>query len=685
MMSRHGMNTAINHSIQNLFYMSIICVSISILISCLVIEFSINETLALTSNSDEKSNTPIKHVIVISQGRRSFDNYFGTFPGANGLPQNLTVPFNPFPPPLQKFTVETWFNTNNTFLNNAFLVNKGGVGSDTNGYNMNYGIWMNSNGNIVGGFETIDGVDFTVRSDKKYNDGSWHQAVVTYDGKENLKLYVDGNQIGINKTNGVTPDLTGTKPIRVGSNSFKPEYYYSGFIDEIRIWNRTLEQAEILKGYFNNSYDQKMQIVYSSFEENENSQKNTTNSPGEPSLNGIYLNGSTYQDIKFDVSKYTSYLGPYYLTKTKTDAPNYGENAYDLSYNNGQMNGFVISQYLDGKDPSLVLGYYNSSNLRFYWKFATEYVIADNFFASTLDTGFQNENYLYTGLPVIKEDDISYRHLSNLNRTIFDELQKNNISWKIYVDDHNPALNQTEGSLKKNRFLSLLTETPRFHDNKTLNANIVDLVEYFQDLANDDFPAVAYIVAPNFEDNAPRDVTVGEEFVASLILALMKSKHWDDSAFIVTYRESGGWYDHVPPPKVDGQTYGFRVPAFIISPYSKVGFVDSTLYDASSILKFIEYNYNISSIGKRDAAANNLLNAFDFTKEPRDPLILNSGIVKNLNQEMNKNIIKSKYVFVVNLIYLAVLPSIAIIGFVIFWLGYRRPDKSNLISDKSQN
>lgn len=685
MMSRHGMNTAINHSIQNLFYMSIICVSISILISCLVIEFSINETLALTSNSDEKSNTPIKHVIVISQGRRSFDNYFGTFPGANGLPQNLTVPFNPFPPPLQKFTVETWFNTNNTFLNNAFLVNKGGVGSDTNGYNMNYGIWMNSNGNIVGGFETIDGVDFTVRSDKKYNDGSWHQAVVTYDGKENLKLYVDGNQIGINKTNGVTPDLTGTKPIRVGSNSFKPEYYYSGFIDEIRIWNRTLEQAEILKGYLNNTYDQKMQIVYSSFEENENSQKNTTNSPGEPSLNGIYLNGSTYQDIKFDVSKYTSYLGPYHLTKTKTDAPNYGENAYDLSYNNGQMNGFVISQYLDGKDPSLVLGYYNSSNLRFYWKFATEYVIADNFFASTLDTGFQNENYLYTGLPVVKEDDISYRHLSNLNRTIFDELQKNNISWKIYVDDHNPALNQTEGSLKKNRFLSLLTETPRFHDNKTLNANIVDLVEYFQDLANDDFPAVAYIVAPNFEDNAPRDVTVGEEFVASLILALMKSKHWDDSAFIVTYRESGGWYDHVPPPKVDGQTYGFRVPAFIISPYSKVGFVDSTLYDASSILKFIEYNYNISSIGKRDAAANNLLNAFDFTKEPRDPLILNSGIVKNLNQEMNKNIIKSKYVFVVNLIYLAVLPSIAIIGFVIFWLGYRRPDKSNLISDKSQN
>jgi phospholipase C len=682
--SRHLVgNITINNTNLNLSYLIIIGFAVSLVVFCLVLEFSIKEISAITSDSDTKSNTPIKHVIVISQGRRTFDNYFGTFPGANGLPQNLTIPFNPFPPPLQKFTVAVWFNTNNTFLDNAFLVNKGGVGSDTKGYNMNYGIWMNSNGNIVGGFETMDGVDITARSDKRYNDGTWHQAIVTYDGNDNLKLYVDGNQIGSNKTNGVTPDLTGTKPIRVGSNSFKPEYYYTGIIDEVRIWNRTLEQPEVLKGYLNNTYDENMQIVHSSFEEDGNSQENSTNSDGKLSLNGIYLNGSTYQDIKIDVSKYTSYLKPYHLLKTKTAAPNYGENAYDLSYDNGQMNGFVISQYLDGKDPSLVLGNYNGTNLRFYWKFASEYVLADNFFASTLDTGFQNENYLYTGIPVEKLDGISYRHLNNLNRTIFDELEKNNIPWKIYVDDYNPALNQTEGALKKNRFLSLLTETPRFHDNKTLNSNIVDLVEYFRDLTNNDFPAVSYIVAPNFEDNAPRDVTVGEEFVASLVLALMKSKHWDDSAFIVTYRESGGWYDHVPPPRVDGQPYGFRVPALIISPYSKVGFVDNTLYDASSILKFIEYNYNVSSIGKRDAEANNLLNAFNFTMEPRDPLTLKSGYVKNLNQEINKNMIKNKNVYIVNLIYFTILASIAIIGFVIFWLGYRRHGKSNIVPEKS--
>ena len=131
------------------------------------------------------------------------------------------------------------------------------------------------------------------------------------------------------------------------------------------------------------------------------------------------------------------------------------------------------------------------------------------------------------------------------------------------MDDYNPALNQTEGALKKNRFLSLLTETPRFHDNKTLNSNIVDLVEYL--ISQIMIFLSSYMVAPNFEDNAPRDVTVGEEFITSLVLALMKSKHWDNSAFIITYRESGESYDHVPPPQGGDQTYGFRVPALIIA------------------------------------------------------------------------------------------------------------------------
>ena len=664
---------------QNYHFIMIIIISLISIVCYFIVENSIHEVSAITSNSDTKSNTQIKHVIVVSQGRRSFDNYFGTFPGANGLPKNLTIPFNPFPPAIQKFTVGAWFNTNNTFQTNAFLVNKGGVGSDTLGYNMNYGIWMTNFGNIGAGFETKEGIDYVVRSNNTYNDGKWHQVFVTYDGNSELKLYIDGNETASTKTKGQYPDITGTKPIRIGANSFQPEYYFKGAIDEVRIWNRTLDNSEILKGYSDNIYDPDRLIVYSSFENNETSQNNSTKVSLQPELKGIYLNGSSYYDIKIDVSKYTSYLKPFNLLKTKTDSPNYGENAYDLSYNNGQMNGFVIAQHLDGKDPRLVLGHYNGTDLGFYWKFATEFVLADNFFASTMDTGFHNENYLYTGIPVDKSNNVSFRYLSNLNRTVFDELEKSNVPWKIYVDNYNPNLNQTEPALKKNRFINLLTQTPRFHYNESLNSNIVDLAYYFKDLRNDNFPSVAYIVAPNAEENAPRDVTVGEEFVASIVLALMESKHWNDSAIIVTYRESGGWYDHVRPPKIGENTYGFRVPALIISPYAKKGYIDSTLYDASSVLKFIEYNYNISSLGKRDADANNMLHAFDFTKAPREPLNLKTGFIKNLSLEVKKNIDKSKSVKIVTFIYLVTLPILTIIGFIIFWIVYRKERKSRLI------
>ena len=73
-----------------------------------------------------------------------------------------------------------------------------------------------------------------------------------------------------------------------------------------------------------------------------------------------------------------------------------------------------------------------------------------------------------------------------------------------------------------------------------------------------------------------------------MVTALMQSDAWDSSAFMVSYDDWGGWYDHVPPPSVDEFGYGFRVPAMLVSPYAKQGYVDSTVLDHTSILKFIE-------------------------------------------------------------------------------------------------
>src|SRR4030095_3971276 len=321
----------------------------------------------------------------------------------------------------------------------------------------------------------------------------------------------------------------------------------------------------------------------------------------------------------------------------------------------------------------LVMGYYNDKQLPYYWKLASEFVLADNFFAPSMETGLANQQYLYTGASVEYQKNTSFRGFIDLNKTIFDELQARGLPWRVYAQDYNPALNYTNNESSKNRYINLLPAIPRFVDNKTLNSNIVDLVQYFRDLRGNDFPAVSYIVAPDSDESSPRDVSSGQEFVSSLVLALMKSKHWDDSAFIITYRESGGCYDHVAPPVVDGQLYGFRLPTLIVSPFAKKGYLDGTLYDVTSILKFIEYNYGLPPLSSRDAKANNMLNAFDFAQPPRKPLDLGSGSIQNATQENGKIIHKNgESIYAVNLIYLIVLCAIPVLGVVIWRLPKRR-------------
>ena len=97
----------------------------------------------------------------------------------------------------------------------------------------------------------------------------------------------------------------------------------------------------------------------------------------------------------------------------------------------------------------------------------------------------------------------------------------------------------------------------------------------------------------------------------------MQADYWNNSAFVWAYDDWGGWYDHVPPPQVDDQGYGFRVPAILVSPYAKQGVIDHTLLDYTSVLKFIEDNWGILSLSQRDQNANSITSALDFQQVPR--------------------------------------------------------------------
>ncbi len=146
--------------------------------------------------------------------------------------------------------------------------------------------------------------------------------------------------------------------------------------------------------------------------------------------------------------------------------------------------------------------------------------------------------------------------------------------------------------------------------------------ELFRDLQSGSLPSVAWIFPSNAEsEHPPADVRVGMWYVTAVANALMKSRFWPDTALIVTWDEYGGFFDHVAPPVRFGTTLGFRVPALILSPWAKPGVVDHTVYDFSSILRFVEERFGLKALTAWDREAVSIGGVLDRTAHLQ-PLII---------------------------------------------------------------
>jgi hypothetical protein len=119
--------------------------------------------------------------------------------------------------------------------------------------------------------------------------------------------------------------------------------------------------------------------------------------------------------------------------------------------------------------------------------------------------------------------------------------------------------------------------------------------------------------------SAPPDV--GMDYVAYLVDQIMASPYWLSTAIVLTWDDYGGFYDHVVPPQIDSSGLGFRVPAVVISPWAKPGFIDHTQYGFSSMLALAEHTFNVPSLHVRDAISNDINDSFDFSQSPQSTLI----------------------------------------------------------------
>jgi len=190
------------------------------------------------------------------------------------------------------------------------------------------------------------------------------------------------------------------------------------------------------------------------------------------------------------------------------------------------------------------------------------------------------------------------------------------------------------------------------HIGKTDQANHqYDLSYFWTALQQGDLPTVTFLKAKGVQDGHPgySDPIDEQTFIVNVVNAISKSQYWKDAAIIIAYDDSDGWYDHAMDPVVNqsdvsddsltgpgacgvtavGGTpgrcgYGPRLPLLVISPYSKTNYVDHQITDQSSILRFIEDNWNLGRIGNGslDEKAGTLNSFFDWDCTPNPKLIL---------------------------------------------------------------
>lgn len=311
-----------------------------------------------------------------------------------------------------------------------------------------------------------------------------------------------------------------------------------------------------------------------------------------------------------------------------------------------------------------VMGYHTAAEIPNYWAYAHRYVLQDHMFAPNL--GWSLPTHLAevsawsarcTGAspfsctsavgtspnagPPLDAAPSGPRSWTDITYL----LHAHHVSWRYFVSDGRQpdcptgAMTCTPGQLSAST-PSIWNPLLRFntvHADHQLG-NIQPVAQYFAAAKTGNLPAVTWVV-PNERnsEHPPALVSTGQAWVTKVINAAMQSPNWSSTAIFLTWDDWGGFYDHVAPPRVDGQGYGLRVPGLVISPYAKRGYIDHQILSFDAYLKFIEDDFlggqrldprtdgrpdSRPSVRENASILGNLINDFNFNQTPRKPVVL---------------------------------------------------------------
>jgi phospholipase C len=196
--------------------------------------------------------------------------------------------------------------------------------------------------------------------------------------------------------------------------------------------------------------------------------------------------------------------------------------------------------------------------------------------------------------------------------TMADTLDAKHVSWKYYapgvihgVPDGGAGIWTEFGAIKKVRY------GPDWKNVVTPQTTVLS------DIKSGKLASMSWVIPDMLDSDHPdSDSNHGPSWVATVVNTIGESKYWKDTAIVIVWDDWGGWYDHVPPPQVDYDGLGIRVPGIVISPYAQHGVVVHDQYQFASILHFAEDVFGLASLGHRDATAPSLTGVFDFTQKP---------------------------------------------------------------------
>ncbi|MGC1373964.1 MAG: alkaline phosphatase family protein [Candidatus Sulfotelmatobacter sp.] len=277
-----------------------------------------------------------------------------------------------------------------------------------------------------------------------------------------------------------------------------------------------------------------------------------------------------------------------------------------------------------------------------YWSYAKTFTLGDQMFSSIHSDSFPN--HLYTiaagsggviGAPgpdaepvngwacdgpatartQVMDDlgDLSYVFPCFDFETLADTMDQAGVTWRYYAP----------GKGQLGYFFSTFDAINHIRNGPDWTQDVVPTTQFQTDAESGTLPPVSWVVVgKGLTDHPPKSICQGENATVTYLNALMQSPEWSSSVVFLVWDDFGGFYDHYPPPTVDEYGLGPRVPLIVISPYAKPGYIDHTQYEFSSVLKFIEEQYNLPPLSSRDANANDMMASFDFSQTPLPPLVL---------------------------------------------------------------